>query len=93
MRTLTLLAILTFATPALATFDRAAGAPLNDDKAQDRHHAKGEGDENSCFGQGRAAVGSTTHVNGYKISQRKGDNPENNEEWIAMHCDTDESDY
>lgn len=91
MNVLVKLVALTFATPALAISGSAAPAPLNDDKSQNRHHAQGEGGEQSCFGQGRSYYGSNYHYNGYYISQRKGDNPENNERWIAQHCDFDES--
>ena len=92
MKTLALLAALAFATPALAVTDPAPPAPQGDDKARDRPNARGDGEENGCFGQGRSTVGRTSHINGEKISQRKGDNPELNQVWIDMYCEWGESD-
>ena len=44
---------------------------------------------NACFGQGRSGYASThsgDESNGKFISQRKGDNPEINREWITENC-------
>lgn len=80
----------TIATPALAMSDRAAPTPQNEDRSQDRDHAKGEGEENSCFGEGRSTYASNGGYTGQFISQRKGHNPEMNENWIDKYCDFDE---
>ncbi|HSW89628.1 MAG TPA: hypothetical protein VLH19_02020 [Patescibacteria group bacterium] len=51
---------------------------------------------NACFGQARASYAQfgpngvlAPFTNGYYISQRKGDNPENNAWYIANFCQTD----
>lgn len=80
----------TIATPALAMSGHAAPAPQNEDRSQDRHHAKGEGEENSCFGQGRSTFASNQGYTGDLLKVRRGDNPESNERWIEMYCDFDE---
>ena len=85
----TLLAF-TIATPALAMSALAAPAPQDLEKAQDRHHAKGEGEENSCFGQGRSTFASNQGYTGDMVKVRRGDNPEINERWVELYCDIDE---
>lgn len=46
--------------------------------------------DNACFGQGRSgfasANGGPGTSNGFYISQRKGDNPQINADWIAANC-------
>lgn len=45
-------------------------------------------DEHACFAMGRAGFASSDseYSNGYYISQRKGDNPEINADWIEQNC-------
>jgi hypothetical protein len=92
MKTVCVLAALAFATPALAGPGGTVSDPRTGNTSQSDRYISGNANQNACFGQARASYArelgqdDMEGSNGTAISQRKGNNPEMNAQFIADYC-------
>jgi hypothetical protein len=92
MKTVSVIAALLIATPALAVPRGTVSDPRTGDTSQSDRYISGSANQNACFGQARASYArelgqdDLEGSNGTAISQRGGDNPEINQEFIDLYC-------
>jgi len=92
MKTVCVIAALALAAPALAAPGGTVSDPRTGDTSQSDRFIAGNANQNACFGQARASYArelgqdDLDGSNGTVISERGGDNPDINAEFIDLYC-------
>ena len=86
------------AFPAFAAPGGTVSGPRTGDTSQSDRYVSANANQNACFGQARASYArelgqdDIEGSNGTVISERGGDNPAINAEFIDLYCNFDDSD-
>lgn len=92
MKFVCVFAAIALATPALAAPGGTVSDPRTGDTSQSDRYISGSANQNACFGQARASYArelgqdDLDGSNGTVISDRAGDNPDINAEFVDLYC-------
>lgn len=97
MKLVSVIAAVALATPALAAPGGTVSDPRTGNTSQSDRYISGYANQHACFGQARASYArelgqdDLEGSNGTAISQRKGDNPAMNAEFVDLYCNFEDS--